>query len=487
MKFIYLTQENVNGLLNNFYEEDKEKGTKESNLIFLISIFTSWVSPCTVWYNGFYYYMCYFLMVLSSITLAIHLLGNCFLFGFINIHGIVNSSAPPIFHCFVNGTSYENTTVYQFFSPNDSLIQICNDCFPAIRLCDDDEKPSYSFNTFVGPLAITLLICSFASAVVLQFLADNEIMKEWSYILCCLCTITWSSEFSEGGHCRYTNNTPKIVWKEQPILKYIQEKRLGMVCLLHLFGASCEIFDASKNSALTVLSQRIEDAEIVFEHFNAFIKWYCINILGLYQNAVCHEYFKCAKLLLNCNADINSVIDENGSTILHIVATNGYLEEVKIFLEAKANVNSKNVKFETPIILAAREAHFETVQQLIKKGANINDKDEDGITPLHLAAWKGHFEIVQLLIEKGANINDKDKDAWTPLHLAAENGHFGILQLLIQNGANINDKIEYQWKYGRTQIAAREGHFETVQQLIKKGANINDKDEDGITPLHLCH
>ena len=49
----------------------------------------------------------------------------------------------------------------------------------------------------------------------------------------------------------------------------------------------------------------------------------------------------------------------------------------------------------------------EIVQALIDKGADVNAKDKKGATALMLASQKGYKEIVQLLITKGADVNAK--------------------------------------------------------------------------------
>ncbi len=437
MMWKFFRKERTDNLMIRFYSSDVEKGKQQSRFFFLISIFTSWVSPCTVWYRK-YLYESWFLLVLSSITLFIHLLGTGFLFGFINIHGIVESSSPPIFHCFFNGSINDNTTVYQLWSANESLLQLCNDCPPSMRLCEDNESPSYLFNNYVGPIVVTLILCSFASAVILQFLGNYMTMNKWSNILCCKHPIPAYSNDPEDRLSKQTNNTRRV-WNEQPIFKYIKESKLGLVCLLHFLGTNCKIFNASGISAFALLSQNIEKGAVEYEHLNAYVKWYCIHILGLYQNAVCQKYFKCADILIKNGADINSVINANGRTILHCAAQECCLEEVIFLLDAKANVNSRDVKLQTPIFVAAEKGNVDIVKLLIDNGANINDINEDGEAPLHLAAFKGHFETVQLLIERGANINDKKKDGSTPLHLAVWCGHFETVQRLIEKGANINE------------------------------------------------
>ena len=145
-------------------------------------------------------------------------------------------------------------------------------------------------------------------------------MNKISNVLCCNNPIPWELEDFEDfpdledGLSRsagQTNNTRKTIWEEQPIFKYIREKKLGLVCLLHLLGANCEINEATEESALTILSQKIDNDEINIDLFTDFVKWYCIKILGLYQNSVCHKYFKCANDLLSFGVDIDSAVNQN--------------------------------------------------------------------------------------------------------------------------------------------------------------------------------
>ncbi len=486
MMFIFCRQER--GILGVpiLYGHNDEKEKQKSIFIFFVSIFTSWVSPCTVSYNEGKHSKTYFLLFSSCITLAIHLLGICFLFGFINIHGIVEASFPPIFHCFVNESI--NDTLYQLMAASDNLIQICSDCLPSRHLCNDNQDPNDLFNNLIGPVAVFFIILSFASAIALQFLGNYKILYKLSNILCCNNPISWDREGNlyEYAHRQFERfkNILNPVWREQPIFKHIKEKKLGAVCRLHFFGANCEIFDKSINSALDILSKAIDENKINFDHFSAFVKWYCIKLLGLYQNAVCHKYFNCAKILLNNGADVNCVVDKDGNTFLYFAAEEDCLQVVKFLLDAKANVNFKNINFETPLHCAVSNGHFEIVQVLIEKGADIHDREKDGRTPLHFAADNRVFEIVQVLIGKGANIHDRDENGWTPLHYAAQNGYCETVQLLIEIGANINE----QSNYGMIplHLAAENGHFEATKLLIENGAIITNKDRSGKTPLHLA-
>ena len=50
-----------------------------------------------------------------------------------------------------------------------------------------------------------------------------------------------------------------------------------------------------------------------------------------------------SKLLLKANVSVNSV-DNGGNTPLHLAAREGYIEIVKLLLEANADIKAKNHK-----------------------------------------------------------------------------------------------------------------------------------------------
>jgi ankyrin repeat protein len=67
---------------------------------------------------------------------------------------------------------------------------------------------------------------------------------------------------------------------------------------------------------------------------------------------------------------------------------------------------------------------------LINKGANINAKDSKSRTPLMIAAEKGYIEIVKPLINRGADVNVRRHDGETALGIALQKGNFNTARLL---------------------------------------------------------
>jgi len=60
----------------------------------------------------------------------------------------------------------------------------------------------------------------------------------------------------------------------------------------------------------------------------------------------------------------------------------------------------------------------EIVRMLIERGADVNIKNSKGMTALMIASRGGRTEIVRMLIERGADVNIKNSNGKTALMLA---------------------------------------------------------------------
>jgi len=140
------------------------------------------------------------------------------------------------------------------------------------------------------------------------------------------------------------------------------------------------------------------------------------------------------KLHIAKKTDVNKA-DERGTTALVYAANVGSLEAVKLLVEAGAQVNAKGPDGRTALIGAAQAGHKEIVDVLLAAGADAKVKDESRTTALHLAAAMGHKEIVEALIKAGADVNAEDRLNQTPLILARNRQQLEMADLLVQNGA----------------------------------------------------
>lgn len=74
--------------------------------------------------------------------------------------------------------------------------------------------------------------------------------------------------------------------------------------------------------------------------------------------------------------------------------------------------------------------YLDTVRVLVEAGANKNQVTKIGVAPLHIAAAGGYLEVVRALIESGADVDLITKDERTAWDLASMNGHQEVVHEL---------------------------------------------------------
>ncbi|HEX7674540.1 MAG TPA: ankyrin repeat domain-containing protein [Bdellovibrio sp.] len=134
-------------------------------------------------------------------------------------------------------------------------------------------------------------------------------------------------------------------------------------------------------------------------------------------------------------------------------------------------------KQDEPLLLqAARVGDIGTIAREILAGANVNEKNHRGYSALMLTAYNDHYDAAVLLIESGADVNTCDKGGNTVLMGAAFKGHFEILQLLLKEGADIHLRnfanqtaLDFAKTFGRKEIIPlleRHGKVPNIFQRI---------------------
>ena len=91
------------------------------------------------------------------------------------------------------------------------------------------------------------------------------------------------------------------------------------------------------------------------------------------------------RLLIAKGADVND--NRGGISVLHIAVSDpevqSKLERTRLLLDAGAEIDIRDVSFQTPLMSAASEGHFDVTRLLVSRGANIraiaNDENAYGI------------------------------------------------------------------------------------------------------------
>ncbi len=98
--------------------------------------------------------------------------------------------------------------------------------------------------------------------------------------------------------------------------------------------------------------------------------------------------------------------------------------------------NTRDEHGQTGLLIALREPSPKVIQVLLDSPkTNVELRNAKDESPLMMAALKGQQDLVTKLIARDADIN---KPGWAPLHYAATNGHVAIMKQLLDNHAFID-------------------------------------------------
>jgi ankyrin repeat protein len=136
-----------------------------------------------------------------------------------------------------------------------------------------------------------------------------------------------------------------------------------------------------------------------------------------------------------------------GATALHLAVSNGSLLLVKKILASGLEVDSRDNRKCTPLIIAAQYGETLITHLLLRLGADPLAVDHHQDTAMHWAAYKGHSELVSLYATGAlsgcmVSMDQADEYGQTAMHLAALRGNDDTVKTLIELGADsaINDR-----------------------------------------------
>ncbi|MDJ0607941.1 MAG: ankyrin repeat domain-containing protein [Kiloniellales bacterium] len=135
------------------------------------------------------------------------------------------------------------------------------------------------------------------------------------------------------------------------------------------------------------------------------------------------------------------------------------------------------------LLQAAATGEVELIGYALDQGADIETRDPRGNTPLLLAARAASAAGVEMLLQRGADPGAASDDGWNALHTAAYFGFADVAKVLVAGGTPVDAR---ELEYGNTPllIAARRSSRGVAVALLDAGAEIEVRDlEDGNTPL----
>lgn len=142
--------------------------------------------------------------------------------------------------------------------------------------------------------------------------------------------------------------------------------------------------------------------------------------------------------LSNTNGADIDVRDKFGNNAIILATLTGRLDVVSAILKFKPNVNTHDIKGNTPLRYAQRWPKM--AELLLEYGADVNRRTilvlsrvlvRRGPTPLQLAVEDCNSELVSVLLEYGANLVFQDFGRQTPFPFAFKKRRYYIFRLLL--------------------------------------------------------
>ncbi|XP_064464155.1 uncharacterized protein LOC135375368 [Ornithodoros turicata] len=179
--------------------------------------------------------------------------------------------------------------------------------------------------------------------------------------------------------------------------------------------------------------------------------------------------------------DVNAeMVGDDGNTKLLIEAEEGNVEAVELHL-SPSSVCFTDEKENTALHLSASNGHTNVVKLLIPFYTSVEVINVDRETPMHACAYKGHMDVVKLLLLR-SRMSFRDEDGRTPLHFACYSGAVDIVNFLLPHSfPNMRHGL------GSTccAVSAGSGNMNLLRCLIPHSL-ISCPDKYGESPTRKC-
>lgn len=145
---------------------------------------------------------------------------------------------------------------------------------------------------------------------------------------------------------------------------------------------------------------------------------------------------------------INTRDVTTGETALHIVTQRRDLTWMQFLIGKGANVNIRDARGQTPLVIASNYSFVEGVDLLVARGARVDESNNAGETPLITAVHNRNLALVRLLIKAGANPLRADNSGRSAIDYAALEGKNGSIYAELESAGKAKAAASAKPAYG---------------------------------------
>ncbi len=174
---------------------------------------------------------------------------------------------------------------------------------------------------------------------------------------------------------------------------------------------------------------------------------------------------------------------------LFAAAAEGDVAAARQAVRNKADLQARNGKRQTPLIVATKAKRTDVAVLLLEAGADPDAKDDLQDSAFLYAGAEGYDDILRATLRHGANVKSTNRFGGTALIPASEHGHTETVRILINAGVPLDHVNDLGWTAMLEAIVLNDGsadQVDVVRQLIGAGADTGIRDGNGRTPRSLA-
>ena len=291
----------------------------------------------------------------------------------------------------------------------------------------------------------------------------------------------------------------QIDWS--PFEIYPKPKQTTLICLAALFGAyNCFKHILSKGSVITdsvaeaaviggnknilnhILKTKFDVKQIVVTIHN----YSRTDLMELISKYVMPPFkllyrFRNYSSILHSLGDgiaINSAINRDLVTPVHMVAEAGDFDKLILFTEASGDLKAITRSKNTVVLQAAQSGNVQSLDFLLQKNNKHFDTNLMGHTIAHCASESGSIKMVKYVESVFPSFySGLDKSGWNAFLHAVNSGSIQLVKyMLLDKGQDINFKTNNA--VDAVYIAFTNQNIELVKWLLDHGFQLNDEERD---------
>lgn len=146
---------------------------------------------------------------------------------------------------------------------------------------------------------------------------------------------------------------------------------------------------------------------------------------------------KVEEMLGDSRVSINTKDLTTGDTALHLVTQRRDDTWLRFLVAKGADVNSRNARGVTPLVIASNLGWIEGVERLVASKARLDEANDAGETPLISAVHRRHTGLLRILLKAGADPDRADNSGRTARDYAKLDGNNSPLLQEIEANARL--------------------------------------------------